>query len=347
MTDCFTSIIIAGGKGERFWPLSTPERPKQFISIWNDRKESMLDFTYRRLEQFSPGNTWILTTRLLETTLDSAGYEKSKLMFEPFGRNTAMAVAYASVMFEDSILGVFPADHVIEGNDGFFRSLERAVDLAKNGEIVIFGMEPNRPDTGYGYIEIGEKTGIISHRVSSFKEKPDVKTAEQYLEKRGYLWNGGMFVFNSSVMLESFRKNAPQFEKSLSLLKEFKTAKDDCLLEEAYAEAPSLPIDIAIIEKAKNVQCVTCDFFWDDVGSWLALKRLKKSDSNGNVIIGKVSVRDVRNSILLAEDSLIAMGLANTVVIQGKSGTLVSSIENINDLKMSVGNLNEDTSGDK
>ncbi|MBN2363694.1 mannose-1-phosphate guanylyltransferase [candidate division WOR-3 bacterium] len=342
-----TSVIIAGGKGERFWPLSTSERPKQFITLWNADKKSMLDVTYERLETLSPGDTWILTTSSLKEPLKKAGYGENRIIFEPEGKNTAMAVAFACVMFEKATIGVFPADHVIEGEIKFQKCVEQACELAEKGDIVIFGIEPDRADTGYGYIEIGKKTGDNSHEVSQFREKPDLATAKSYLEKGNYLWNGGMFVFRTDVMLEAFRKHAPHFDESISLLKNYAKTKDGIFLERAYAAAQSQPIDIAIIEKTRNVKCVSCDFFWDDVGSWLALRRLRKPDADGNVVIGNVSVENVKNSILLSEDSLLAMGLSEAVIVQGKHGTLISSVEEIGSLKKAIGRLSENSAGDK
>ncbi len=346
MERIFTSVIIAGGKGERFWPLSTENRPKQFITLWNDQKKSMLDVTYSRLDYLTPDNAWILTTTALEKPLAQSGY-KDRILFEPMGKNTAMAVAFASAMFENRIVGIFPADHVIGDDESFYNCVRQAVEIAMKGDIAIFGIKPDRPDTGYGYIELGEKIDDNIFRVSLFKEKPDIDTAKKYLEKGNYLWNGGMFVFRTNVMLEAFKEHAPQFEESLYLLKKYSKTGDVSFLQKAYSTAQSAPIDIAIIEKTKNVKCVSCDFFWDDVGSWLALRRLRKPDDNGNVIIGNVSCKNVTDSILLAEDSLVVMGISDSVVVQGKNGTLVSAVDSIGGIKEALAKKNENSSGDK
>lgn len=344
MESVFTSVIIAGGKGERFWPLSTEKRPKQFITLWNDQKKSMLDVTYSRLDFLTPNNTWILTTKALEEPLAQAGYIE-RILFEPAGKNTAMAVAFACMMFENKILGIFPADHVISDDESFYSCVRKAAEIAMEGDIAIFGIKPDRPDTGYGYIELGEKKDENVFRVSLFKEKPDLVTAKKYLESGNYLWNGGMFVFRTDVMLEAFREHAPQFEESLGLLKKYYETKDPSFLQKAYSRAESAPVDIAIIEKAKNVKCVSCSFFWDDVGSWLALRRLKKPDETGNVIIGNVSCKNVKNSILLAEDSLVVMGLSDSVVVQGKNGTLVSTVDSIGGIKEALAKKDENSAG--
>lgn len=328
------SVIIAGGKGERFWPMSTPENPKQFLTIWSGK--SMLEETIERLSSISGKDRWIITTENLKERTSQCHVEH--IICEPYGRNTAMAVALAVFYIgrnrSDEIMGIFPADHVIRETDIFQKRLEEAIETAKKDYIVVFGIEPTRPETGYGYIEAGKNIKDGCFDVEMFREKPDRITAESFLKSGNFFWNSGMFVFKVSRMREAFRKYAVELHESISYLEDYAGTDNLEFLKKAYEKAKSLPVDIAIMERAKRIACVKGDFFWDDVGSWMALRRLMNKDENSNIVLGDCKVEGVKNSIIVSDrDKVIAMGLENIILIQSRDGTLITSFDKIGNLK--------------
>ncbi|MGC9367007.1 MAG: mannose-1-phosphate guanylyltransferase [bacterium] len=332
----FISVIIAGGIGERFWPLSTPENPKQFINIWSGK--SMLETTMERLARLSCGDEWVITTENLKSKTVSVGIPEHRVIGEPRGMNTAMAVALAAFVIgrnrSQDILGIFPADHVVQDVDLFYKRINQAMKIAAQDKLVIFGIKPDRPDTGYGYIEVGSSISENVFEVSMFREKPDKATAETFLNAGNFFWNSGMFVFKVDTIQKAFQKYVPELKESIDYLQQYAESNDPQKLILAYQQAVKMPVDVAVMERADNIACVQGDFLWDDVGSWMALKRLKSPDQDGNVIIGPVETHQLKNSIVVNEHSkIIVMGLENVVVIQSKQGTLVTSEQHIDKLK--------------
>ncbi|MES2767715.1 MAG: mannose-1-phosphate guanylyltransferase/mannose-6-phosphate isomerase [Bdellovibrionota bacterium] len=265
-------IILSGGSGTRLWPMSRANMPKQFCKFWD---ESLLTKSILRLNKL--GEPWCVTTKslqpLTEKSFKETGIKTSNIIYEPFGKNTAPAIALLCKSFELSgksqeTVGVFPSDHFIEKTDLFLKCINEAANAAQSGSVVTLGIVPTNPSTGYGYIEVNSKIDQIETNkavvdVVRFREKPDQNTAEEFIQSRKFLWNAGIFVFKVSDMVSAFQTYMPKLWSSLSTLK-----KDFSNLEEVYSTLESQSIDFGIMEKLKNQKCVPCDIGWSDVGSW-------------------------------------------------------------------------------
>jgi mannose-1-phosphate guanylyltransferase/mannose-6-phosphate isomerase len=266
-------VIVSGGSGSRLWPVSRNSYPKQFCELFD---KCLMQESIDRLEFF--GTPYLLTVKSLEVLTRKIATEHSisndRLIFEPFGRNTAPAIAYlchqlAKKADPSSVVGIFPADHLIENNEHFFKVIADAEKYAARGEVVTVGITPSFPATGYGYIEVipdepfdtvGE---IPAFKVRNFKEKPNIETATSFLAQKTFFWNAGMFIFRLDTMIENFKTLAPEIWDLISLI-------DDDLsnLSEVYRQLPSISMDYAIMEKLSSQICIPCDIGWSDVGSW-------------------------------------------------------------------------------
>ncbi len=272
-------VILAGGRGERFWPLSRRSRPKQLLPLLGDRP--MLTLTIDRLEGLvAREDIWIFTARDLapQVLAASPGVPSAQVIGEPTGKNTAPAIALAAWWLnglgKDVAMAVLPSDHRIEPAQRFREELERAARTAlTRGTIVTFGIPPTRPETGYGYIQAGEPiaAGSPFHAVEAFREKPDLATAARYAGDGKHLWNTGMFVFPPSVMLEEIRAHQPDIAALLPGMPPSPSVANTAALERFYGAAPSISIDYAVMERSKRALVARADFAWDDLGSWAAL----------------------------------------------------------------------------
>jgi mannose-1-phosphate guanylyltransferase/mannose-6-phosphate isomerase len=265
-------IILSGGSGTRLWPMSRANMPKQFCKFWD---ESLLTKSILRSKKM--GEPWCVTTKslqsLTEKSFKETGVTTSNIIYEPFAKNTAPAIALLCKAFELSgksqeVVGVFPSDHFIEKTDLFLKCIDEASKAAQSGSVVTLGIVPSHASTGYGYIEVGNKIDQIETNKSivdvvRFREKPNQNTAEEFIQSGKFLWNAGIFVFKVSDMINAFQTHMPNLWESLSLLK-----KDFSNLEEIYSSLESQSIDFGIMEKLKNQKCVPCDIGWSDVGSW-------------------------------------------------------------------------------
>lgn len=265
-------VILSGGSGTRLWPMSRANMPKQFCKFWD---ESLLTKSILRLKNL--GEPWCITTKslqpLTEKSFKETSIKTSNIIYEPFGRNTAPAIALLCKAFElnqkaNEIVGVFPSDHFIEKSDLFLKCIGEASRAAQTGSVVTLGILPAHASTGYGYIEIGNKIDQVEANKSvvevvRFREKPDQNTAEEFVQSKKFLWNAGIFIFKVSDMIAAFEEHMPELWKSLSDLK-----KDFSNLETIYSNLESQSIDFGIMEKLKNQKCVPCDIGWSDVGSW-------------------------------------------------------------------------------
>lgn len=266
------SLILSGGIGSRLWPLSRKKLPKQFSPLLN---ESLFVNTVKRLQTF--GDVQVCTSAelkgLTEMAIRKSHLRVSNAFYEPMGRNTAPAIALACWSLQeqnkqDEVLGVFPSDHWIDNMEQFAKALQLAENCARDGQIVTIGIKPDRPATGFGYIQRDEKVfkeaeGLQAFSVKGFKEKPDLKTAQEYLDSGQYNWNSGMFVFKVETMIESFKKFMPVMWEKLQELK-----SDLSNLEEVYSQLESQSIDYGIMEQAENQVNIPCDIGWNDLGSW-------------------------------------------------------------------------------
>lgn len=340
------SVLLAGGVGSRLWPVSREFSPKQLIKFIGE--DSLLQSAIKRLSPvLDTENVRIVcgenhfneTARQIEEIgISPAG----KIITEPCGRNTAPAILLAVMNIlkdeKDAILCIFPADHIIRDIENFHRNLNSAILLAEKGYIVTFGIMPNYPETGYGYIE-GEKD--ISHSALTLKrfvEKPDIKTATEYIKAGNFFWNSGMFTFRASVILEEFKVFQPELIKKMThlVMSKEKVAKTD------YETLTNISIDYAIMEKTDRGAVLPSDFGWSDIGSWKALYDFLEKDDNNNVIKGDVIVKKTKNCLIIGNERLVtANGLENMVVVETSDSILISDMSNTQDVKRIVTEIKE------
>ena len=348
-------VILAGGRGERFWPLSRRRRPKQLLPLLSER--SMLADTVDRLAGVArPEDTFIVTARDLVSAVREAApsVPAHHVVGEPVGKNTAPAVALAAWWLreagEDAVAVVLPSDHRIEPAARFREEIEAAGRIAlERGVIVTLGIPPTRPETGYGYIEVGEPLapGSPFHAIRAFREKPDVETAARYVGDGRHLWNAGMFLFPPSVMLREVREHAPEIAAALPdqppRLSEWK----DGTLERYYGTVPSISIDYAVMERTHHAAVARAGFAWDDLGSWAALSSPDGADSARNVVRGRAILHDSSGVIAFSDGGLVAgVGLRDMVVVRTGDVTLVCPRDRAQDVRAIVDRLKREPDGD-
>jgi mannose-1-phosphate guanylyltransferase len=330
-------VILAGGKGERFWPLSRQKYPKQFLSLDGSGK-SLLQSTADRLLTLADGwdNLWVITSAVISEGVKEQlpQLPDSNLLVEPEGKDTAPAVAWATLEIakrygNDAVIAFFPADHWIGDQVAFEDTIKAATELANSQKaIVTLGIKPSYPATGYGYIESGEIKGNFNnlpvYKVTRFTEKPDEKTAESFIQTGKFSWNSGMFIFRAEIVLQELAKYAPQILTPLQT--EGKSA---------YAELEKKSIDYALMEKTDLAYVLPANFGWDDLGDWNSLERLISSNQD-NVEIGNHLHLDTKDSIIYAsnEDELVVtIGLENVVIVRHGNATLVVNKNRTQDIK--------------
>jgi mannose-1-phosphate guanylyltransferase len=340
-------LIMAGGKGERFWPLSTEERPKQFLNLIGE--DSMIQMTVKRLEKLIPverifivtGKRYVDMVKEQLTTLP-----ERNIIVEPIGRNTAPCIAlsafYINKFYEDATIAVLPSDHLIENEDEFINVLSGADEfIEKNSKaIVTIGIKPTRAETNYGYIRYNmadKKSDNKVIRVEQFVEKPDKEKADLYLESGNYLWNAGMFVWKSSNILDLTEL---YLNRTYEILREIAITEDEKfqqVCDEKYIAVDSISVDYGIMEKAKEIYVIPSDFGWDDIGSWGAVERYSAKDKDSNVCKGKTICVDGKNNLVLSTDKkIILSGIDNVLVVESDDVIMVinkSKLNNIKELK--------------
>lgn len=326
-------IIMAGGKGERFWPLSTKDHPKQLLPVGT--KRTMIEESVERIKPLvSPEKILIVTNKNLKSKIEKLVPEipAKNVIGEPVGRNTAPAIGLGAVIAqaedEDPIIVVLTADHIIKEEEKFLNVLKRGIEIAGEGRIVTIGIKPDHPETGYGHIKpaekVSEENDIEVFKVEKFVEKPNMEKANEYT-KNGYLWNSGMFIFKASIMLDAMAKYMPSLYEGLIKTKEsLSTDGEEQTIKEIYESLEGESIDYGVMEKAKNAYVIKGDFKWNDVGSWSALDDIYPKDGNGNVKIGETLGIDTKNSILVGDKRLIAsIGVENLVIVETDDAVLV------------------------
>ena len=309
-------VILSGGSGIRLWPLSTTNAPKQFLELLG---EPLFEATLGRVDALGLGTTVTVVTgrdQLLavERSLARKAIETATILAEPSGRNTAPAVVAAALISDpDDVLVVLPSDHVIPDNPAFGDAVSKAVAVACDGALVTFGVEPSRPETGYGYIEKGEPVGS-GFRVDRFKEKPDEDEAARLAGDGRHLWNSGMFVFGAGQILSEARRQVPEILTGVVAALPAERA-GTITLGETFSDIPATSIDHAVMENAQNSVVVPLDAGWSDVGSWHSVWELSERDGNGNSLNGDVVAVDV-------SDTYIRSG-SKTVAVAGVTGLVV------------------------
>jgi mannose-1-phosphate guanylyltransferase len=337
MNQSLIPVILAGGKGERFWPLSRLSRPKQFLCL-DGSGRSLLQATADRLLSLAGGweNLWVITSSAIAEGVREQlpDLPESNLLVEPVGKDTAPAVTWATLEVckrygKEVALGFFPADHYIGNQDAYINTLKAAVEVAVSRKaIVTLGIKPDYPSTGYGYIEQGENQGEFNdlpvYKVSRFTEKPDRNTAEKFLEMGLFSWNSGMFIFQGQVVLEELKTHANNI---LQPLMEQGTA--------AYQDLEKKSIDYALMEKTQLAYVLPANFGWDDLGDWNSLERLLQAKGKNIELANHIGL-DTEGAIIYASDEeevIVTIGLKDVVIVRDGKATLVVHKDRTQDIK--------------
>ena len=339
------SIILAGGSGSRLWPLSRDMYPKQLLNLDNDK--SLLQQTFMRLNSFCEAKDIVTITNikhLPDIKFQLNAIDKSNVVIgEPLGKNTAPAIACVLEYFKqnsvgDDIVLIVPSDHLIKNIDAFNKTVKQGITLAELGYIVTFGIKPTYPETGYGYIKI-DKELLTGYGVERFVEKPDLKTAKQYLETEDYYWNGGIFMGKISTFLEEFETYAKDI---YSNLKELDFSNDTKIKYGIYENMPSISIDYAIMEKSSKIALVELQSDWNDLGSWQSLYDIKDKDENGNVLTGNVVIDNVKNSFIYSQKEIVAVsGLENIILVETEDAIMACKLDESQNVKKLYEKLKE------
>jgi mannose-1-phosphate guanylyltransferase len=343
------AVIMAGGSGTRFWPASRPSRPKQFLPITGGRP--MITETVERLDGLVPMERVLVVTAESQRELVHEalpGLPPENVLAEPCAKNTGPCVAWAAYEVAArnpaAVQVVLPADHVIQPEEAFQRTLGAAVAEAAEADfLVTFGIVPAYPATGYGYIEAGDRgadrNGIAVHAVARFVEKPDLPTAERFLSEGTYLWNSGMFVWRTDVIMAALREHLPAVCQELDRL------AGGADLGEVYGRLPSVSVDVGVLEKATNVRMLPIDYRWSDVGSWAALPEVLEADAAGNVAAipanALLVAEDAQDCVAYAEDDevIALVGVKGLIVVRAGKRTLVCPRDRAQDVRRVVARL--------
>ncbi len=344
-----TALIMAGGRGERFWPKSRRNLPKQFLSLTDDGK-TMIQLTVERiLPLVKMEDIYVATNKdyrkLVKEQLPQLPEEN--ILCEPVGRNTApcigLGAVYMAKKYQDAVMLVLPSDHLIKFNKMFLTSLRDAGQVAEAGEnLVTLGITPDYPEIGYGYIKFDPQTSEgRAYAVERFVEKPGLETAKEYLAAEEYLWNSGMFVWKVSTILKNMELYLPTTYSRLKKIQDaIGTNEEEYVLEHEFAEMESQSVDYGIMEKAKNIYTLPGTFGWDDVGSWLAVGRIKRTNESGNVVNGNVITVNTHNCIIQGEEKLIAgVGLEDMIIVDTEDAILICAKDSAGDIKKVLENL--------
>lgn len=343
-------VIMAGGSGTRLWPLSRGNYPKQFLALSGE--QTMLQSTLSRLNGLTHNPAMLICNEehrfIAAEQVRQLGVKHSGIFLEPVGRNTAPAIALAAFKAieqgEDPLLLVLAADHVIENTAAFQKSVREASELARKDKLVTFGIVGNKPETGYGYIKRGEQfdTGFV---VDAFVEKPDSKTAEQYIQSGDYYWNSGMFLFKASRYLCELKTHRPDIYAACEKAMQVQNNDLDFIRvdKESFEACPDESVDYAVMEQTKDAVVVPMDAGWSDVGGFAALWEVSPQDENGNAFTGDVKAVDTKNTLVFSEDKLVAtVGVEDLVIVNTKDAVLVAHKDKSQHVKMIVQQLKDE-----
>lgn len=333
------TVVMAGGSGTRFWPVSRQKRPKQFLTLFGE--QSLIQQAVRRCANLSTAeSTWIVTNaaHAVETARQLPEVAADHILIEPCGRNTApcIALAAARLLAEDpqAVMLVTPADHVITPDEDFVAAVERATKAVQQDPslLCLFGVVPDRPATGYGYIERGNKLphGDRVYEVARFREKPDEQTAQSFLDAGNFFWNSGIFVWRADTILEALQEHSPDVMDVLDRFRsDIGTDRFSGSLEREFPAMPSISIDYAVLEHSRQVCVLEAPFTWDDVGTWSALARVHDQDEHGNTVLGQHVGINTRNSTIFSSDGhlVTTIGLEGCVVVHTERSTLVARLD--------------------
>ncbi len=345
----FYPVILAGGRGTRFWPLSRKKRAKQMLAL--DGSRTMLQETVERLRPNVPADRfWVITNGDLRDGIarQLPGIPKSQILAEPVGRNTAPAIGLAAFILlrddPDAVLGMFPSDHVIGKRKQFLADVRQAAQIAAAGEnMIVMGVKPTRPETGYGYIEAGEKSNNGVMRVRRFTEKPNLERAEEFVRAGNYFWNSGMFVWSAQTLakalLEHLSETAPYLQ---DIAAAYGTRKFESTFRRLYPKCENISVDYAVLEprsakgeRRSNLYCIPADFAWNDLGSWAALYEHRAAEGQWENVIQSdrsFALNAAGNYIHAPKKFVAAVGVKNLVIVETDDALLVTSREHSQDV---------------
>ncbi|MCL6479954.1 MAG: NTP transferase domain-containing protein [Peptococcaceae bacterium] len=343
------AVIMAGGRGERFWPLSRRFCPKQFLNL--DGKGSLLARTVQRVMRLiPPDRVYVVTIREYEVRVrnELPFIPESNILLEPVPRDTAPCVALAGAhigrRYPEATMVVLPADHSVSNEKEFHGVLYKAIELADKGrEIVTLGIEPSRAETGYGYIQLGQRLEDGVYKALRFVEKPDEQRAAAYIRDGRYLWNSGIFVWKLPLFNRLLHSLLPElFENIKKLCGSVGTPSESDMLEDVYSQLTPVSLDYGILEKTTDILVVKCDIGWDDLGSWNSLERFLKPDASGNIVLGNVVELDTAGCIITANNGFIgAIGVKNMIIVNSGDAVLVCPKEMAQHVRELVARLKE------
>jgi mannose-1-phosphate guanylyltransferase len=316
-------VILAGGSGERFWPLSRKSQPKQLLKIHGQK--TVLEEAVKRLAPLIPKKRmFICTGKGIAPQLKKI-LPKNNFIVEPLARNTAACIGLSALYIEkldpEGIMLIETADHVYNNPQAFLEHLKLAINQAREYQLVTLGIKPTRPETGFGYIEKGDPVAKKIFEVDDFVEKPDLKTAQEFLSSKNFLWNSGIFVCKCQRMLKAIKEHMPKLYLGLKRIKQ--SNFDEKVIEQVFQGLKSISIDYGVMEKENNIRVVEGDFHWDDIGDWRAMERILKKDDSGNVIKGQSLLVNSENNIVFSDKLVALVGLKNMVVIDTQDALLV------------------------
>lgn len=333
------ALIMAGGKGTRFWPVSTEEKPKQFLSLLG--KKSMLQMTVDRINEYIDFDKIFICTSQKYVSLvkeQIPTIKEKNIIIEPFGMNTAPCIALSTMIinkyYPNSDIVVLPADHLVSKRKEFIDCIKKAFEhIEKNRDrLITFGIRPSRPETGYGYILTKECTDEINN-VIKFVEKPNYEKALEYVLSGRYLWNSGMFVWNSIYILDLIKEYLPNTYNALKDIMLCNENEIQNIVNLNYDKTDSISIDYGIMEKTNSIFVIPCDFGWDDIGSWNSLDRYSEKDENGNVFKAKGITYNSSNNIILSRKPILVNGVEDIIVVETEDYIMISSKRNEQEIK--------------
>jgi mannose-1-phosphate guanylyltransferase len=357
----FYPVILAGGRGTRFWPLSRKRRAKQLLAL--DGKQTMIQQTVARLlPMASPSRFWVITNDDLRSAIQRQlpRLSAKQILAEPAARNTAPAIGLAAFLLlrhdPEAVLGLFPSDHVIGNPNGYRATLSEAVEIAAAGDnIVVLGIRPTRPETGYGYIEVGQASGESSAlRVRRFTEKPDLARASQFLDAGNFFWNSGMFLWRADTLANALREHLPKTAPLLEKIADaYGTSKFASTFRKLYPKCENISIDYAVLEprsakgeSQSHIVCLPSDFGWNDIGSWTALHEhsvAKTMPGDGSPISSAGSfAHNAKNNYVHAPGKFVALvGVSNLVIVETEDALLITTLDQSQDVGKVVKHLDE------
>jgi mannose-1-phosphate guanylyltransferase (GDP) (EC 2.7.7.22)/mannose-6-phosphate isomerase, type 2 (EC 5.3.1.8) len=343
-------LILAGGKGSRLYPLSRADQPKQFLKLIND-KSFLVNTVDRIMPLIDRDNIYIVTNMDYKEKVkdELIGIREENIFVEPANKETATCIGLSAVKLlkqdANAVMVVLPSDHYIQGEKNYIDTLSQAIEMANRRRcIVTLGIEPSRPETGYGYIEMGERTAgsIPTYRIARFTEKPNSEVAKDFILKGTYLWNSGMFIFRADVILREIEKYLPKLHKSLmEIYKNLGEENEESVIKDQYELIDGISIDFGVMQRTRKAYVIKCDFSWDDMGSFGALSRLLSTYRN-NSISKNVYIDDCENCSIFGDKNLIiGFGIKDLVVVDAGDVILVMDKNKDQEIKHLLNRLNE------